>query len=116
MTSLTLTANFARKSEKETQMKVRIYKDVEVSHAPLPSGFLLTVVDAAAFLGVSDESLRRYGKSGRIECVREDGTHGRHGWRYAVTSDEVNRVKRLSKVQHTTRFPDDWYKHKRSAS
>lgn len=75
---------------------MRIYKDIEDTGGKLPAGFLMVIEDAAEWLGVSDESLRRYISAGRIEAVREEGTHGRMGWRWAVPTEELNRVKRLS--------------------
>lgn len=75
---------------------MRIYKDLEDDVTKLPSGFFMIVEDAANWLGVSDESLRRYVAAGRIDAVREEGTHGRMGWRWAIPTEELNRVKRLS--------------------
>lgn len=76
---------------------MRIYKDIDTKGlAKLPSGFLVGLEDAASWLGVSDESLRRYIAADRIEAVREDGTHGRMGWRWAFMTDELNRIKKLA--------------------
>lgn len=91
-------------------MRVRIYKDIEVGRAPLPGGFRVRLQDAADYLGVSDESLRRYIKAGRIASVEEDGTQGRTGWRHALTTDEVNRVQRIATVTRRLRFPDEWHR------
>ena len=76
--------------------KVRIYRDHVVDGARLPSGHTITVEDAAVVLGVSDETVRRAISNGSIHAEREDGTHGRFGWRWVLATDEVNRVKKLS--------------------
>lgn len=76
---------------------MRLYKDIDGGfESELPVGFLVGLEDAAQWLGVSDESLRRYIGAGRIEGVREEGTHGRMGWRWALPTEELNRVKRLA--------------------
>lgn len=85
---------------------MRIYKDIEAwDMAKLPSGFLVGLDDAADWLGVSDESLRRYVGANRIEAIREDGTHGRMGWRWAFTTDELNRVKKLATTTERVILP-----------
>lgn len=85
---------------------MRIYKDIDAkSLATLPLGYLVKLVDACEWLGVSDESLRRYVKDGRIKAVEEQGTHGREGWRYAFETEELNRVKRLSRTVERVVLP-----------
>lgn len=85
---------------------MRIYKDLdESSLRSLPSGFFVGIEDAAKWLQVSDESLRRYIAAGRIEAVREDGTAGRMGWRWGVPTDELNRVKKLTTTRTRVVLP-----------
>lgn len=77
-------------------VKVRLYRDIELDGSRLPGGHFMSVEDAAVVLGVSDETVRRSISSGRMSATREEGTHGRFGWRWVVTTDEVNRVRKLS--------------------
>lgn len=76
---------------------MRVWKDIETKGlTKLPSGYLVRLEDAAEWLGVSDETLRRYIAADRVEAIREDGTNGRMGWRWVFETDEINRLKKLA--------------------
>lgn len=82
--------------KKETR-SIRVFREVPLGLdlERLPDGFV-NVEDAARFLGVSDETIRRHIEEGRIKAVRQEGVHGRTGWRYIIPTSELNRLKRLA--------------------
>ena len=69
---------------------------VPVSSEHLPPGEV-SVEDAAAYLKVSDETVRRYISLGRIEARVEQGSVGSMGWRYVIPTEELARLRRLSR-------------------
>jgi len=80
-----------RIQEEETILVVR---EVPVTAETLPPGGV-SVTDAARYLGVSDETVRRYIDAGRIRAERQ-ASAGREGWRHVIPTEELNRVRRLS--------------------
>lgn len=85
---------------------IRVFNEVSIDLDRLPPGFV-SVEDAARWLGVSDETLRRHIAEGRIKAERQNATHGRAGWRYIITTAEVNRVRKLARqVTQTWLVPE----------
>lgn len=58
----------------------------------LPEG-LVTVDDAARYLGVARETIRRHISQGRLEAHRQENTPGRHGWCWMIDTAELMRVR-----------------------
>jgi len=83
----------AKKSE-----PISVFREVSVDEDRLPLHYEVSLEDAARFLGVSGETFRRYIADGKIEAQKQYGVHGRQGWRWVVSTDEVNRAKRSARM------------------
>lgn len=60
----------------------------------LPRGFV-SVADAAAFLGVSDETIRRWIQTDRLDAQQvEERARGREGWRWVVPTTALTKARR----------------------
>ena len=60
----------------------------------LPRGFV-SVADAAAFLGISDETVRRWIVNGRLDADQvEERARGREGWRWVVPTSALSKARR----------------------
>jgi hypothetical protein len=58
----------------------------------LPAGYV-SLADAAKWLGVTTEALRKAIRSGRLAAERERSS-GKQGWRYVVRTADLNRWRR----------------------
>lgn len=96
----------AMRKKKPSQNTIRVFQEVPLDlHLDrLPPGEV-NVEDAARFLQVSDETIRRHIVEGRIKARREHDVHGRSGWRWVVPTSEVNRLRRLATRVIRTRLP-----------
>lgn len=86
------------RKKKDTHRSVRVFREVSLDLGldRLPGG-KMNVEDAARWLGVSDETIRRHIAEGRIKAEREQDVHGRTGWRWVIDTAEVNRLSRLAR-------------------
>ncbi len=57
-----------------------------------PTGFV-SLADAAKWLGVSPEAVRKAIRSGRLPAQRERSS-GKQGWRYVIRTTDLNLWKR----------------------
>jgi hypothetical protein len=73
---------------------ITVFKLVEEDVPKLPQGFV-NVEDAAIFLQVSDETVRRFIVEGELGGERQRHAHGPQGWRWVIPTRDVNRLKRV---------------------
>ncbi len=74
---------------------ITVWNDVSVDAPRLPRG-LMSVEDAAAWIGVSDETLRRYIEDGTFQgASKERNTWGREGWRWVVDTSQLMAFKKV---------------------
>jgi hypothetical protein len=64
----------------------------------LPPGYI-NVEDAANFLRVSDESVRRFISTGTLYAEKQYQAHGPVGWRWIIPTAGINRLKSLRKSE-----------------
>ena len=77
---------------------VEVVNYVDPEEAKLPAG-LVSVTDAARFLDVSDEWIRRRIASQELTMHKRRG-RGSAGWRFLVETAELNKMKaKLEKVR-----------------
>jgi DeoR/GlpR family transcriptional regulator of sugar metabolism len=60
----------------------------------LPPGYI-NVEDAATYLQVSDETIRRLIVDGQLEAEKQRQAHGPSGWRWIVRTPSVNRLRKI---------------------
>lgn len=60
----------------------------------LPLGYV-NVEDAATYLRVSDETVRRLIVDGRLEADQQQQAHGPAGWRWIVKTPSLNRLRKI---------------------
>ncbi len=75
-------------------MGIRIWRleDIPEDAGELPEGFV-SLADAAKWLGVSPEAVRKAIRSGRLPAQRERSS-GKQGWRYVIRTTDLNLWKR----------------------
>ena len=73
-------------------MQIEVITLADARLDTLPSG-LLTVVDAAACLGVSPAMLHACIKTGQVNVVTQRPAPGRMGQRWLVPTEELRRVR-----------------------
>lgn len=71
---------------------IRVIQSVPVSSLALPAG-TVSIEDAAAYLGVARETVRRCVNQGLLAAERHENTPGRQGWRWQISTDELMRFK-----------------------
>ena len=78
---------------------VRVWQEVSIDARRLPAGFI-SVEDAAVWIGVSDETMRRYIREGMFTGVtEEDESWGREGWRYVIDTQALMAFKKVRDTQ-----------------
>ena len=75
--------------------------------ATLPPG-LLSLIDAAAILGVNPETLRRRIRKGQVDVVRQRPSPGRMGWRWLISTDELRRLKTSGLLEDGRKSIERW--------
>ena len=76
----------------EVRVQIEVITLADARLDTLPSG-LLTVVDAAACLGVSPAMLHAWIKTGQVNVVTQRPAPGRMGQRWLVPTEELRRVR-----------------------
>jgi DeoR/GlpR family transcriptional regulator of sugar metabolism len=71
-----------------------VFQLVSESISRLPAGYV-NVEDAATYLQVSDETVRRLIVDGQLEAEKQQQVHGPSGWRWIVKTASVNRLKKV---------------------
>jgi hypothetical protein len=79
-------------ARKKPEPTIRVYVPVPLSATEMPEGFV-SLADAARFLGVARETLRRGINQGTISAEVEHDPEDSDRWRYVFRSEEVLRVK-----------------------
>ena len=75
---------------------ILVVQRISVNARDLPPG-VVSVGDAAKFLGVTPETVRRNLATGHIVGKKEEGTAGHERWRWVIDSAELLRVRALRK-------------------
>lgn len=80
----------------QKEVTIEVVHDVPVGGKLPPTGYM-SVRDAATYLSVTSETIRRWISSGRISASKvETGARGRLGWRWIVDTREVERLARMN--------------------
>lgn len=59
----------------------------------LPPGGFVNVEDAAAILGVTGETIRRWIANGKLIAQKDSTTYGRQGWRWVIAVAELEPLR-----------------------
>ncbi len=75
-------------------MGIRIWRleDIPEDAEELPEGYV-SLADAARWLGLTSEALRKAIRSGRLPAQRERSS-GKQGWRYVIRTEDLNQWRR----------------------
>jgi hypothetical protein len=76
--------------------KMVAYRVIEVraNARDLPADAWVTVHDAARFLGVSGEQVRRLVAGGTLAALKVHASPGPAGFRFLISTDDLNQRKR----------------------
>ncbi len=81
---------------------IQVFNIVKVGE-PLPSKGFVGVDDAAKWLGLHRETVRRMIEEGRLKGVVAEGGRGSQGWRYVVPVAALQKVAKLRKLRQDRR-------------
>lgn len=86
---------------KTAETDIQVFNLVPLQEDRLPRGYV-NVTDAARWLRVSDETVRRWIQSGRLEGIQTRvAARGREGWRWLVPTEALNALRRNLKAVMT---------------